>query len=253
MVCASTGLTAQAIGGGTIHSMASLQRGQGLASTLVNYMSEVGRNRLKKVRVMLIDEVSILGRHFFDLLEEVLQLVRGNQRSFGGVRMILLGDFAQLPSVPYFEEMPNGKIHRRAAGYAFDSLAWQGADLELFELTHCWRYDQHGRLGQFLLRLRLSRFLQNDLYEEASALLVNQLVDEERAVHLACTRRHAKALSMAKLNQLAGPEYAYQRIDRRAGRRHVCSFVEEDRDRIEQGNIYHDENGRQKSLFSSLP
>ena len=251
MVTASTGLTAQAIEGQTVHSAASLQRGQGLAQVLVDRMSKAGLQRLKALRVLLIDEVSILSDRFFDLLDEVLQIVKKSTQPFAGVRLICLGDFAQLPSISYFEDK-NGKVRQRASKYAFESRSWQRAGFERLMLSSCWRYDINSRLGRFLQTLQLSNKVTTPLRSTLSELFNQKIVGEDRATHLTCTRAHARDLSLAKLRQLDGEEQFYQRIDRRRRMRHVCELREELVDRKDNESVYYDEKKRPRSLFSSL-
>jgi hypothetical protein len=100
-ITASTGIAATHMGGMTIHSWAGI----GIAATLTqgdleamfekSYLSK----RFEKVKVLIIDEVSMLHHFRFDLVNKVLQNMKGNVKPFGGVQVVLCGDFFQLPPV----------------------------------------------------------------------------------------------------------------------------------------------------------
>ncbi|KAH3812563.1 hypothetical protein DPMN_140998 [Dreissena polymorpha] len=55
---------------------------------------------IRKNDVLIIDEVSMLSRKMFDQLEQICSIVRGSKKYFGGMQIILSGDFYQLPPVP---------------------------------------------------------------------------------------------------------------------------------------------------------
>ncbi|KAH3684041.1 hypothetical protein WICPIJ_004979 [Wickerhamomyces pijperi] len=101
-VTASTGLAAVNIGGVTINRFS----GCGLAkqskhslATMVKNKQEA-RDRWKHTKVLIIDEVSMLDGDFLDKLEYVASEVTGSKECFGGIQIILTGDFFQLPPVP---------------------------------------------------------------------------------------------------------------------------------------------------------
>jgi ATP-dependent DNA helicase PIF1 len=98
---ASTGLAAVNIGGSTLHSFAGVGLGEGSAEGLG--FKAKGNRRAKErwtsCRVLVIDEVSMISGQFFDKLETVARFVRDDDRPFGGVQLVLSGDFLQLPPV----------------------------------------------------------------------------------------------------------------------------------------------------------
>ena len=54
---------------------------------------------LRKVRVLVIDEISMVGREIFELIDQCLKTVKGTDRPFGGVQLLFVGDFLQLAPV----------------------------------------------------------------------------------------------------------------------------------------------------------
>jgi len=116
-VTAMTGAAACLINGKTIHSWGSL----GVGDKSAQYLSEKilkswpKKTKWQRCNVLIIDEVSMMNASFFELIENVARLVRGNERSFGGIQVLLLGDFYQLPPVSKEEE---------DSRYCFESERW---------------------------------------------------------------------------------------------------------------------------------
>ena len=67
-------------------------------------------------QVLIVDEVSMLSGELLEKLNEIAQTVKNNSRRFGGIQLLLVGDFLQLPPVP-----DKGK----ATMFCFESAAWE--------------------------------------------------------------------------------------------------------------------------------
>jgi hypothetical protein len=94
------------IGGVTIHSFAGIGLGKESAEKLAAAIQrkQVVAKRWRECQVLVIDEVSMLDGHLFDKLEEVARRVRSSTAVFGGVQLVLAGDFYQLPPVGLDQE-----------------------------------------------------------------------------------------------------------------------------------------------------
>ena len=185
-ITASTGLAALALDGATIHSMAGVQRGKGTAEELIEQMREGVKQRWKQVKAITIEEFSMLSAAFLDLLDAVARRLKWCNKPFGRVRIILVGDLAQLAPVPDLQRNPgSGPNYRNVpAEYAFESKVWCNAKFKCYRLQHCWRYDISGRLGRLLTGLRTAPQLSDELGAEMRALLLNKEVNIEEAVVL---------------------------------------------------------------------
>lgn len=97
----TTGTSALIIGGTTLHSFTGIKLGTSSAQVLAaQIMSKPYlRKRWKDLQVLIIDEVSMLTPILFDKLEEIARTIRRNDAPFGGIQLILTGDFCQLPCV----------------------------------------------------------------------------------------------------------------------------------------------------------
>jgi ATP-dependent DNA helicase PIF1 len=100
-VTASTGLAACNIGGMTLHSFAGIGLGEETVSQLVDKIrrNRKANQRWKTTKVLIIDEISMIDGELFEKLEEIARIIRKNPGPFGGIQIVLTGDFYQLPPV----------------------------------------------------------------------------------------------------------------------------------------------------------
>lgn len=101
-VTALTGAAAALIEGKTIHSWASVGLGKDTAEEYARSISKKWPAKMKwfKTDILVVDEVSMMDARFLDMLEELGRIIRRNHsKPFGGIQVILCGDFFQLPPV----------------------------------------------------------------------------------------------------------------------------------------------------------
>jgi hypothetical protein len=161
-VTASTGIAATHIGGMTIHSWSGI----GARDTLDSYaLDRIATNekvvrRVKKARILVIDEISMLDGRVLDMVETVCRTIRQNGDVFGGMQVVLVGDFFQLPPIAARGEM---------ARFAFESNAWSSA-----RFVTCYLTEQHRQEDDLLLGL-LGAIRRNDVEESHYTLLSEQV------------------------------------------------------------------------------
>lgn len=123
VVTASTGLAARAVGGSTLHSWGSIGLGNG---DVLRCHSKAMSNKscmIKSTDMLIVDEVSMVDHEYFSKLDQVCRLIRKNKtQPFGGIQVLLFGDFFQLGPVQ------KGK---RKTTYLFESDVWK----ELVQFT----------------------------------------------------------------------------------------------------------------------
>ena len=141
-VTASTGLAACNIGGVTLHSFGGIGLGKEPAEQLVKKIKKnaKAKNRWLRTKVLIVDEISMVDGELFDKLEKVARMVRTNARPFGGIQLVVTGDFFQLPPVP-----DPGKV----AKFAFEAGTWSTSIEHTIGLTQIFRQRDPGRLFQF--------------------------------------------------------------------------------------------------------
>lgn len=138
-VTASTGIAATHLQGVTIHSWS----GMGIKDTLspndlekLLTKSNIKRN-YNKTKVLIIDEISMLHKHQLDTVDLIARYMLDDDKPFGGMQVILCGDFFQLPPVsPATEEKH----------FAFEASAWENGDFHV-----CYLHEQHRQNNDPLL------------------------------------------------------------------------------------------------------
>ncbi|XP_070195917.1 ATP-dependent DNA helicase PIF1-like [Littorina saxatilis] len=143
---ASTGVAACHIGGTTLHSFAGIGSGKSELPQCVELASRPQvAQQWRRCRHLIIDEISMVDGDFFKKLEAVAGVIRKSDQPFGGIQLIVCGDFLQLPPVS----------RDRTARFCFQTSAWHRCiqmTMELKEVrrqsdTHFIRVLQAIRLG----------------------------------------------------------------------------------------------------------
>lgn len=101
-ITALTGVSSQTIGGQTLHSWAGIGLGDASVESLLGKIRKrpVALARWRTCQVLVIDEISMMDAELFEKLHEIGCRLRGRrERLFGGIQLVLAGDFLQLPPV----------------------------------------------------------------------------------------------------------------------------------------------------------
>jgi hypothetical protein len=127
-ITASTGIAATHIGGMTIHSWSGIGIKKHLTQKDVEILKRTPRlaQRIKKTKVLIIDEISMLDGQTLDAVNQVCQKIRGSEEPFGGLQMVVVGDFFQLPPIA-----PRGE----SAVFAFQAASWRSVNWAVCYLT----------------------------------------------------------------------------------------------------------------------
>lgn len=117
-VTASTGVAATHMDGMTIHSWTGIGIKDNMSDDELRdlFRKKHVNERFRKTNVLIIDEVSMLHSYRLDLVERAARMMKGNFEPFGGMQVILCGDFFQLPPVSRGEIASNY--------FAFKSSVW---------------------------------------------------------------------------------------------------------------------------------
>lgn len=104
-VLATTGSAAILVGGRTFHSYFGLGILEGGVKSTVERAAKNRRltKRLRESEAVVVDEISMLGASTICAAEQIARQARGNTRPWGGLRIIAVGDFCQLPPVNPFK------------------------------------------------------------------------------------------------------------------------------------------------------
>ncbi|KAG8740552.1 hypothetical protein FRC10_004168 [Ceratobasidium sp. 414] len=147
-ITASTGIAACNIGGQTLHSFSGIGIGEGTPESLATKIkrNKNATSRWLRCKVLIIDEISMLDGDLFDRLARVACLIKKNTRPFGGIQLIVTGDFFQLPPV-----MKGGQPK-----FAFEAEKWTECVERTFNLTKVFR-QKDPRFVDMLNEMRFGR------------------------------------------------------------------------------------------------
>ncbi len=161
-VTASTGIAATHMNGMTIHAWAGIGVKDDLSGADLKNMKtkKYLTKNLDNVKVLIIDEISMLHKKQVDLVDKVLQYFKENSAAFGGIQVVFSGDFFQLPPVGNHGETTRDK-------FAFMSKAWLSANLAICYLT-----EQH-RQSENALNTILNEIRSGQVSEASIAHLQN--------------------------------------------------------------------------------
>lgn len=155
MVTSTTGISASSIQGTTIHKFLgySYQTGDDIGKWIGRLKTKGMKSvvqKMQKTKVLMIDEISMMGAQFLDTMNVILQWANQSTLLFGGIQCIWLGDFYQLPPIQ--------------DGYVFESKVWREMALTMYEMTELKRYtDEH--YAQMLLRIRTNQTTTDDIID----------------------------------------------------------------------------------------
>ena len=123
-ITSTTGTSAIIFGGSTLHSFLGIGLGNGDIETL--YRNILSKKYIFKrwinLKILIIDEVSMLNPDLFDKLEILAKRIKNNDLPFGGIQLILSGDFLQLPVVG-------------SDNFCFEALSWNSCITNIINLT----------------------------------------------------------------------------------------------------------------------
>lgn len=163
VVTATTGVAALNIGGETIHRFLGIGTSsrQEEAGKIMAKWEKIKRSHtpwdmsrwqiIKSLGTIIIDEVSMLRRDQFELIDIVLSYVKDNPLAFGGIQVVLVGDFFQLP--PVVSNYDAARFKDLNEPFCFQSDIWRQAGFDSFNLTSNYRQGE----GDFLAALEKIR------------------------------------------------------------------------------------------------
>ena len=191
-VTASTGIAATHMNGTTIHSWSGIGIKDEMTDRDLTNLSrkQFLADRLKDTAVLIIDEISMLHAKQINLVSQVLKHVRKNDKAFGGIQVVVAGDFFQLPPIG-----SKGESNREK--FAFMSEAWLEAKFHICYLSEQHRQVSEAANGGLDLDDILNQIRRQEVTFEAIAALeatFDQNVDIKR------TRLYTHNLNVNSIN-----------------------------------------------------
>lgn len=199
-VTASTGLAATHLGGNTIHSWSGIGISDEVSKSMLRDMTKSRSEQIKKADVLIIDEVSMLHDYRLDMVDEICRAVRKNDKPFGGLQVILCGDFYQLP--------PINRNDGKEGGFVVNAQVWAELDPVICYLEEQFRQDDDE-----LLEI-LSAMRADDLKRRHAEALMNRKMHrtpfDEPVTELYTRNINVDTVNNKKLKAMKGETYTYE-------------------------------------------
>lgn len=204
-VTASTGLAACNIGGVTLHSYAGIGLGRDSSEDLCKKIKRNKKclSRWLRTKVLIIDEISMVDAELFDKLENIARKLRNNENPFGGIQMIVTGDFFQLPPVP-----DQGKMSK----FAFEAKKWKDVISHTIALTHVFRQKDQDFV-EMLNELRLGHLSHSSIKKFRSLDRDLQFDDGLEPTELFPTRNEVDQANATRMRSLSGTLRTFEALD----------------------------------------
>lgn len=209
---ASTGVAACLIGGTTLHAFAGIGGGDATMQRCLELASRPANAQTwRKCKRLIIDEISMVDGQFFEKIEAVARHIRRNDRPFGGIQLILCGDFLQLPPVIKgdFGAAPTTTPQQR---FCFQSSAWETCIQCVFELKQVHRQSDP-EFVKILNHLRIGHV--NDSITSRLAATSKQKIEGNGilATQLCSHTNDANSINESKLENLDGDKILFKADD----------------------------------------
>ena len=203
-VTATTGLAATHLGGNTIHAWSGIGIYDYLSKKFFEKFPKTRAEIIKNTDILVIDEISMLHDFRLDMVEEICRTIRQNDKPFGGIQVILCGDFFQLP--------PINRSGGRTGGFTIHSNAWK-----LAEFTICYLEENHRQKNDELSEI-LNALRADDLRRKHAQSLLDRIDIEpnfesddfsKNLTELHTTNIDVDKINEQKLAELEGEEFHF--------------------------------------------
>ncbi|XP_068056140.1 ATP-dependent DNA helicase PIF1 [Anomalospiza imberbis] len=201
---ASTGVAACHIGGTTLHAFAGIGSGKAPLEQCIQLAERPGvRQHWLACQHLIIDEISMVDGKFFDKLEAVARAVRKRDEPFGGIQLIICGDFLQLPPVSKANEETK---------FCFQAKCWRKCIHINMELTEV-RRQTDKTFVSILSAIRLGRCTEEVTRQLMQTAAHKSERDGILATRLCTHKDDVDITNERRLQQLPGEVHVFEALD----------------------------------------
>jgi ATP-dependent DNA helicase PIF1 len=221
-ITSTTGVSAHAIKGETIHRWSGIKLADKPLLVIIKNIRSKSEalKRWKKTQILVIDEVSMLGKNVLDIINKIGQEIRIPKKdqkyyfnnkismpTFGGLQVIFSADFLQL--MPVKDD------------FCFKSLVWHQLNLYNFRLIHPYRYADIDHF-KMLTRIRVGAFTKGDIaklrtrvkaYDDYKLKEKNGETEDIKPTRIYPLKKDVEAINLMELNKLEGDDILYEATD----------------------------------------
>lgn len=199
-VTATTGLAATHLNGLTIHAWSGMGVRDSIDGQFFNTLSKQRSELISNADILIIDEISMLHDFRFDIVDEIARVIRSSKEPFGGLQVVLCGDFFQLP--------PVNRSDSRQGGFITDSQVWQNENFSVIYLEEQFRQRDDDNYSNILNGIRAGQLTRSQLnsLSERSKVVVDPFTPRTRLLTI---NSDVDQINLQHLNELEEDEYEY--------------------------------------------
>jgi ATP-dependent DNA helicase PIF1 len=204
MLTSTTGVSAYNFQGRTIHSFSGIGAVKH-SDKIPSIIKKVGKNkpavkRILECKILVIDEISMLGKYYLEVLDEIFRHFRKDENIFGGIQVIFTGDFLQLP--PINDE------------FCFMSTVWENLSLKTIKLEKLYRFTDK-KYSEILSRVRICEHTADDNKELFKRVFAyRDLEEKESKLEITPTYLYGKKMNVHDKNM--------EELDKNPNKQFVC-------------------------------
>jgi len=214
VITATTGIAACNIGGVTIHSFSGVGLGEGPVSNLLaRVMSNTyAKQRWRDCDILVIDEISMMPAKFLDNLNFIASRARSDRRPFGGIQVVLCGDFFQLPPV-----------NLKKGGFAFQAECWNEILQCSILLKKIFRQSGDTVFMDILNEARIGELSEKSVRMLRSCTH-SSLGQGMKPTLLECRNREVDFANQREMKNLPGEEFVFSARDKAISKPHLAQL-----------------------------
>lgn len=205
VVLAPTGLAAINVDGQTIHSFFKFPP-RLIEQNKIKHLRDT--EVVRKLDVMVIDEVSMVRADLMDGIDLSLKLNRNNNLPFGGVQMVFIGDLFQLPPIVRERELQQYFEEHYQSPYFFSAKVFDKVNFQMIELNKIYRQTEADFIN-ILNQIREKKINHNLLASFNQKVISNNNYDKNSYVTLTPTNAVANEINKEYLERLNSQEFTY--------------------------------------------
>lgn len=204
-ILAPTGIAASHIGGMTIHSFFGIGIREDIDEYFLDRLlqKEFLYNRLKKLKVLIIDEISMVSPELFVSMDKILRAFKSSDKPFGGIQLVLSGDFFQLP--------PVSKAAKKI------KFSWQTELWEKTDLRSCYLEEKFRQSDKILINI-LDEIRSNSVSENSMEIFRScykkELANDFKAAKLYTHNEDVDRINKTELEALAGEQKIFKSLNK---------------------------------------
>ncbi len=231
----TTGISAYNLGGITINSFMGITTGKESINVLLKRLRyKIGiKDRIRATDILVIDEISMMSANLFEKLNEICKVLRKSKKPFGGIQIILTGDFLQLEMVP--DQNSDNRLIIESD--IFNNM-FKNATINLKEN---FRQKNDNKYIDLLMRIRKGEHIEEDIITLNSRLVKGDTTSDtsdkrdtsdkmknSQGVHLVSSNKKAQAINNTRLNALKFGEMEYNATYTKLGNQESCELLEKE-------------------------